>query len=89
MPDLYDCGLRLDVVDALLARAEGDDDGDSIWLTRPGVPEHHDVDTRWRASTRHVCSARGRTLSGFWVVTRYGWLDPDTGASRTWKRLRL
>ena len=89
VPDLYDGGLRLDLVDALLGRGEGDGAGHSVWLTRPGMPEHHDVDTSWWSSARHACSARGRTLSGFWVVTRYGWLDPGTGTSRAWKRLRL
>ena len=46
-------------------------------------------DLAWHAAVRQGCAAHTVTLAGFWVVTRYGWLDPDTGESRTWKRLRL
>jgi hypothetical protein len=93
VPDLYDAGLRLDLLDALLSNLEdGIEDstaGFSIWLTRPGTTEQHDLDITWWSSASHACSARGLAPSGFFVVTRYGWLDLDSGASRTWKRLRL
>lgn len=88
VPDHYDAGLRLDLLDALLSR-ESDDTPTAIWLTRPGDVEQHDVDLRWRASAMHACAARGVTLTGFYVVTRVGWRDTETGASRTWRRLRL
>jgi hypothetical protein len=31
----------------------------------------------------------GRTLEGFWVITRSGWRDVVTDEHRVWKRLRL
>lgn len=89
VPDLYDAGLRLDLLDALLSSRLEPSPRFSVWLTRPGVAQWHDLDHKWHASAMHACSARGITASGFHVVTRYGWLDHDTGAVRTWKRLRL
>jgi len=31
----------------------------------------------------------GRTLAGFWIITRSGWRDALTEETRVWKRLRL
>ena len=89
VPDLYDAGLRLDLLDALLSGGADTSESFSIWLTRPGAVERHDLDTRWWSSAMHACSARGLAPDGFHVVTRYGWLDLATGATRSWKRLRL
>lgn len=89
VPDLYDAGLRLDLLDALLSRGEDVSEATSIWLTRPGLTSPHDLDARWWSSAKHARSARGLRPCGFHVVTRYGWRDLDTGATRTWKRLRL
>lgn len=93
VPDLYDAGLRLDLVDALLARAEhrADDEGPSpsVWLSRPGTTDPHDVDLTWWTSAARASAARGRGPVAFHVVTRFGWVDLPSGASRTWKRLRL
>ena len=87
-----DRGLRLDVADRLVGRvATTHAAGDPVraWLLRPGQPSLHDEDVAWLAATRHALSAHGLDLDGFWSVTRYGWLDPVSGASRSWKRLRI
>ena len=89
-PTWLDAGTRFDVVDRLLAHPGPARDGTAhAWLLRPGGPGPHDEDHAWLAATRHACAAHGLGTAGFWVVTRYGWLDPVTGASRAWKRLRV
>lgn len=84
---LMDAGMRTDLLTRLL------EDPPFVhawaWLTRPGVPELHDLDVAWFASARVAYAVHGRTLTGFYAVTRTGWLDVRTGESRTWKRLRL
>ncbi len=85
-----DAGVRLDVADRLLEHpAATAAPSPAAWLVRPGTPTLHDEDLAWLAALRHAASARSMRLGGFWVVTRYGWLDPVGGASRTWKRLRV
>lgn len=86
VPDEYDAGLRFDVMCALVddlacGAAWG-------WLTRPGVPEVHDVDLGWLSATTKACGAHGVELTGFRVVTKTGWLDVVSGENRTWTRLR-
>ncbi|GAA1942531.1 hypothetical protein [Nocardioides marmoribigeumensis] len=89
-PAWLDAGLRFDVVDRLLGHPRVPRDGTAhVWLLRPGHPVLHDEDRAWLAATRHACSAHDLATAGFWVVTRYGWLDPVSGDSRTWKRLRI
>lgn len=83
----YDAALRTEVVGALLDRA-----GTAaawVWLTRPGVPEIHDEDLAWLVATRSAFAERGATLHGFLAVTRTGWLEPEGGVFRVWKRPRL
>jgi hypothetical protein len=84
---VMDVGLRTDVASALL---EGTDAswGDA-WVTRPGTPELHDLDLQWLAAVTEVFAMHGRTLEGFWVLTRFGWRDALTEETRVWKRLRL
>ena len=40
-------------------------------------------------AARRAFALHDRPLDGCYVITRYGWLDLDTGRSRTWKRLRI
>ena len=88
-PPWLDTGMRVDVVDRLLGhRGLGGGPLDA-WLLRPGVASLHDEDLAWLAAVRHASTAGGAAVEGFWVVTRYGWLDPVSGASRSWKRLRV
>ena len=91
VPAEYDAGLRFDLavalVDTLLPQwPVGEDPW--AWLTRPGVPEVHDCDLGWLSAVWRALAAHGLALRGFRAVTRPGWLDPVTGESRTWKRLR-
>ena len=82
-----DRGLRLDVLGALLDEQEAEEA--AAWLVRPGVPEPQDADLGWLAATTFAFAARGTRLTGFYAITRTGWLDVRTGESRVWKRLRL
>lgn len=84
---VVDAGLRTDVVSALVAQT-GDHCG-FAWLTRPGVPEPHDLDLAWLSAAAVAFGIHGRTLAGFYAVTRVGWLDVRTSEHKTWKRLRL
>ncbi len=91
VPEEYDAGLLFDLTDAIVDGLLRDAPGRGptwAWVTRPGVPEVHDIDLRSFSAVRRVFGAHGLTLGGFRVVTRTGWLDPETGAGRTWKRLR-
>jgi hypothetical protein len=87
VPPEYDDALLADLVDALGDR--GGVAAEAVWLLRPGVPEPHDVDMRLAAVAHRVAEARDAPGAGFLVVTRYGWLEPRSGESRRWKRLRL
>jgi hypothetical protein len=87
VPAAYDDALLADLVDALVDR--GGVPTEAVWLLRPGVPEPHDVDMRLAAVAHRVAEARDAPGARFLVVTRYGWLEPRSGASRRWKRLRL
>ena len=89
-PAWLDPGTRFDVVDRLLTHPGPPRDGSvHTWFLRPGRPVLHDEDRAWFAAARHACTAHGMRTAGFWVVTRYGWLDPVSEEARTWKRLRV
>lgn len=68
-----DRALRVDVVDALVARLGGEPG--SAWLARPGRPDLLDTDTDWRNAVAAGFAMHGRTLDGFWVVTPSGWAE--------------
>jgi len=59
------------------------------WVTRPGVPDLHEMDNRWISATRQAAGILGREALPLYVITRSGWLDPSSGESRRWVRLRL
>ena len=82
-----DAGVRTDVVATLLARTSLE--LRTLWLVRPGTPEMLDTDVAWAGAARRAFALHDRPLDGCHVITRYGWLDLDTGRSRTWKRLRI
>jgi hypothetical protein len=84
---VLDQGLRTEVV-VVLAEQLGTRDP-AVWVTRPGVPELHDVDLHWLSATDRAFAELGRPSPEFYAVTRYGWLDVRTGQGRSWKRLRL
>lgn len=82
-----DAGLRADVVCTLLEHT--DHAQRTVWLVRPGVPEPHDADQAWAGTARRAFALHQRPMDGCYVITRYGWLDLETGRSRSWKRLRI
>ncbi len=89
---VIDRALRVELVSALLAdqeTADQDTGEQDAWLVRPGPPELHDSDLAWLAATSFAFTAHGVGLTGFYVVTRTGWLDVQTGESQVWKRLRI
>jgi hypothetical protein len=93
MPPGYDDGLRFDLVDALLDAWSGSQSPRPpegyLWLTRPGVPEPHDVDLLWHAAATRAFAAHDVALVGVLALTRTGWVDVRSGERRGWRRLRL
>lgn len=83
--EVPDHALRVDVLGALLWRHR--ELRPLVWLTRTGPLDWQDIDARWFAGFE---AARREVGVGeqFLVVTRHGWHDPSTGATRTWKRIR-
>ena len=82
-----DHALRTDVVAAMLARVRAEP-APLVWITRPGDLCLQDVDAVWLAAARAATAEAGRALT-LVVVTRQGWWDPRSGATRTWRRLRV
>lgn len=87
--------LRADIIHSMRRRVGVPDP--IVWLTRPseakpegigtGDLEVEDVDLRWLAAARQAFREIGAPLT-YVVVTRNAWLDPRSGLSRRWKRLR-
>lgn len=86
----WDRGVRADVVAAALQQATQQTVQPAdpwVWLTRPGHLSLHDTDAAWLAPSLAGALERGGDPT-FVVVTRHGWLDPRSGATRTWRRIR-
>ncbi|MEU6138191.1 hypothetical protein [Nocardioides sp. NPDC047086] len=93
--------LRTDILHSMRRRVGVPDP--IVWLTRPaeaiGLAEAEpeaigagdlkieDVDLRWLAAARQAFREIGAPLT-YVVVTRNAWIDPRSGLSRRWKRLR-
>ena len=58
-----------------------------MWLTRTGDFVLEDPDAAWLSAARSAYAEAGLCITMV-VVTRRGWWDPRSGASRKWKRLR-
>jgi hypothetical protein len=82
-PD-WDHGLRTEIVGAALRSL---DDPAWIWLTRAGNLTFQDVDAAWLGPVVAAAHERGSDPA-YVVVTRHGWRDPRSGASRHWRRIR-
>ena len=82
-----DTGLRADLMERAL-------DGLVLevpplpWLTRTGELAPGDVDLAWFAATREAYGRHCLELPGFYVMTRYGWLDLATDELIRWSRVR-
>lgn len=77
--------LRTDIIHSMRRRFGGP--GPIVWLTRGGDLGIEDVDLRWLAAARQAFREIEAPLT-YVVVTRNAWLDPRSGLSRRWKRLR-
>jgi len=94
-PDPYgDPVLRRDVLARLWERAEQEGltaDGRPLlaWHVRGGTVEVVGSDLGWSGAARLAALDRGLTSSGLCVVTPQGWVDPESGRSRSWQRLRV
>lgn len=94
-PDPYgDPVLRRDVLARLWERAEEEGltaDGRPLlaWHVRGGTVEVVGSDLGWSGAARLAALDRGLTSSGLCVVTPQGWVDPESGRSRSWQRLRV
>jgi hypothetical protein len=84
-----DAGLRSEVAAALLSRALAGAGRPAVWLTRPGVPEPHDLDAAWLGPLVRVLAEAEVEPRCLTVVTRSGWYAPLTGERATWQRLRV
>ena len=82
-----DDGLRIEVLTSLVGQSPAG--CTTAWVTRPGVPHPHELDLQWLSAACVAFGLHGRSLGGFFAVTRNGWLDVRTGEARTWKRLRI
>lgn len=77
--------LRADIIHSMRRRVGVPDP--IVWLTRAGGLEIEDVDLRWLSAARQSFREVGAPLT-YVVVTRNAWVDPRSGVSRRWKRLR-
>ena len=77
--------LRADIIHSMRRRVGVPDP--IVWLTRAGSTEVEDVDLRWLAAARQAFREIDAPLT-YVVVTRNAWVDPRSGMSRRWKRLR-
>lgn len=82
-----DHALRTDVVAAMLGRQAPETPAPWLWLGRSGDLGLHDLDAQWLAAGCTAYAEAGVDLTMV-VVTRRGWRDPRSGATRTWARIR-
>jgi hypothetical protein len=85
----HDPGLRADLVeravDGLTGRAA---ERPVPWLTRTGDLAPTDADFAWFSAARQGLGRHGLELPGFFVVTRYGWLNLANEDVIRWRRVR-
>lgn len=77
--------LRTDIIHSMRRRVGMTEP--IVWLTRGGPLEVEDVDLRWLAAARQAFREIEVPLT-YVVVVRNAWLDPRSGLTRRWKRLR-
>ena len=82
-----DPGLRADLMERALDGL-GLDLPPLPWLTRTGELSPGDADLAWFAATREGYARHALVLPGFFVMTRYGWLNLVTEELIRWSRVR-
>jgi hypothetical protein len=88
--DLYfDAGLRADLVERAIDGLDGPAGERPVpWLTRTGDLTPTDADFAWFTAAREGFGRHGLELPGFFVVTRYGWLNLANEDVIRWRRVR-
>lgn len=80
-------GLRADLVERAL---DGLDEprGALCWVVRSGPLEVGDPELAWWSAAWRGFGRHGLRPVTFCVLNRTGWVEPDTGLGRSWRRLR-
>jgi len=88
--DLYfDAGLRADLVERAIDGLDGPAGVRPVpWLTRTGDLAPTDADFAWFTAAREGFGRHGLELPGFFVITRYGWLNLANEDVIRWRRVR-
>jgi hypothetical protein len=85
----FDAGLRADLVERAIDGLDGRAGERPVpWLTRTGDLTPADADLAWFAAAREGFGRHGLELPGFFVVTRYGWLNLANDDVIRWRRVR-
>lgn len=87
LPESCDAALAADLVTRALDRLDPPAE-QQVWITRTGTPVVEDRDLVWHTGTVAGLARHGVTTPAFYVVTRRGWLEVGSGASRVWGRIR-
>ncbi|MCW2857492.1 MAG: hypothetical protein JWR52_3107 [Marmoricola sp.] len=84
----YDAGLRADLTERML---DGLDSADLRcgWITRSGPLEPGDAEFGWSAAAREAFARHALDYPGFFLITRHGWRDLETGAAVHWQPPRV
>jgi hypothetical protein len=85
----FDAGLRADLVERAIDGLDGPAGERPVpWLTRIGDLTPADADFAWFSAAREGFGRHGLELPGFFVVTRYGWLNLANEDVIRWRRIR-
>jgi hypothetical protein len=85
----FDAGLRADLVERALDGLEGPAGERPVpWLTRTGDLTPTDADFAWFTAAREAFGRHALELPGFFVMTRYGWMNLANEDLIRWRRVR-
>lgn len=85
----FDAGLRADLVERALDGLDGQAaQRPCPWITRTGDLSPTDADFAWFSASREAFGRHGLAMPGFFVVTRYGWLNLANEDVIRWRRIR-
>jgi len=75
-----DAGLRADVVERALDGIDRQRVPEPVpWITRSGELVPGDPDFAWLTASMEAFGRHGLVVPGFYVITRYGWIDLVAG----------
>jgi len=85
----FDAGLRADLVERAIDGLTGPAARRPCpWLTRTGALAPTDADFAWFSAAREAFGRHDLDLPGFFVITRYGWLNLANEDVIRWRRVR-